>query len=428
MAKAMAAVLVIVFALAAAGCGSSGPADGAVEITLWTWQSTIDDFTRAYSKTHPGVRVKAVNVGSNEKEYMQLTNAIAAGKGVPDLVYMDYNAVQQYAVSSQLHSVDEHGFDSISDDFTLSSLANVSYQGKHYGLPISAGPMVMFYNSDLLTRAGVNQPPATWQAYAQAARKLADLDAGVHITSDSGDANFLTSMLWQAGSRPFKVDGTHLSIGFSDQGARRFTGMWQPLLDQRLVDTKIKMWDESWYKALDDGRIATVLTGAWLATSLKKNVKAGEGHWRIAPIPQYEAQPIANAENGGGALVLPAAADRRKVDAAYDFARWFAHEGGVQVNLNQDGIPPLATVLNGAEFRDKTDPYFGGQRTGQIISDAAAQISSGWTHLPYMVYGSQIAANSVGKAYLGKCTLNQALIQWGQDLSDYGRQQGFTVN
>lgn len=398
-----------------------------VTITLWTWQSTIKDFTSAFERSHPGIHVKVENVGTNDEEYLQLVNAITARSGIPDVVYIDNNAIQQFAVSRQLRNVDDLGFRSISKDFTPSSLDAVTLDSHHYGLPISAGPMVMFYNTRVFAKADIAAPPATWEEFEQDARKIAALHDGSSMICDTGDPGLFESLLWQAGTKPFSVKHKDISIRFDQPGAQKLIRMLQRLLDDRLIDTKTPTWSEDWYTALSKDSVGTILSGAWMSTTLKKNVKNGSGHWRVAPLPQYSAAGKAGAENGGGALVLPSGSDGAKVSAAYEFARWYAHEGGVRVNIKQNGIPPLKSIFSDKDYLAARDPYFGGQQTHRVFATAEAQVLPGWQYLPYMEYGNQIAKDSLGRAYQHEMSLQAAVKQWKRSLEAYGRQEGFTV-
>lgn len=418
-----------------AGCGVPGANSngagtgtaGTTEITLWTWQSTIGDFVSAFEKSHPTIKVKVTNAGANEDEYMQLTNALNAGNGIPDLVYLDFNAVHQFAISDQLRSMNDYGYADIRDDFTKAAQNNVSVNGQPYGLPISSGPMVMFYNQDVFAKVGVTQAPTTWDEYREAAEKVAALKGNAHITNDTGDGGFLASMLWQAGAKPFSVDGTTVGVDFGGKNVRKFTSMWQSMMDDKLIDTSTAMWTDDWWRKLDDGSIATVLTGAWLVSSMQKNLSTSAGSWRLAPMPQYTAGEHANGENGGGALAMPKGSDDSKTQAAYEFAEWFAHGDGVAVNLAQGGLPPLNSVLSDDDWLDEKDEFFGGQATHQVIANAAKNVTTDFEYLPYMAYANSIAVNSVGQAYHGKVTLQQGLDQWAEALREYGKQEGFTV-
>ena len=94
--------------------------------------------------------------------------------------------------------------------------------------------MALFYNKKVFDKHKI-AVPTTWDEYVEAARKLHKADPKVYIANDAGDAGFTTSMLWQAGSRPYKVDGTNVTINFDDAGAKKYTATWQKLIDEKLV-------------------------------------------------------------------------------------------------------------------------------------------------------------------------------------------------
>lgn len=288
-ARAVAAAVVAVSMIAGfSGCGAtsntggSTDANGVTEIALWTWQSTIQDFVKPFEKSHPNIKIKVSNVGANEDEYMQLTNALSAGRGIPDLVYLDFNAVHQFAISDQLRNVNDYGWDNIKGNFTAAAQRNVTVGGSPYGLPISSGPMVMFYNQDVFSKAGISSTPTTWDEYRAAAQKIADLPGNAHITNDTGDGGFIASMLWQAGATPFSVDGSTIGINMNGKNVKKFTTMWQQMLDDKLIDTSTTGWTDEWWRKLDDGSIATMLTGAWMVSSMERTCRRprARGAWR----------------------------------------------------------------------------------------------------------------------------------------------------
>ncbi|MFC5996448.1 ABC transporter substrate-binding protein [Pseudonocardia hispaniensis] len=51
------------------------------------------------------------------------------------------------------------------------------YQGKRYGLPFDGDTQVLFYNREILDRNGV-APPATWDQYAAAVKKITQAESG----------------------------------------------------------------------------------------------------------------------------------------------------------------------------------------------------------------------------------------------------------
>lgn len=62
------------------------------------------------------------------------------------------------------------------DDFFITALDALRWQGNVYGLPLELDPWVMFYNQDLFDAAGVPYPSGDWDwnDFLEAARTLAD--------------------------------------------------------------------------------------------------------------------------------------------------------------------------------------------------------------------------------------------------------------
>jgi multiple sugar transport system substrate-binding protein len=284
--------------------------------------------------------------------------------------------------------------------------------------------MAMFYNKTEFDKYGI-AVPTTWDEYIAAAKKLHAADPTKYITSDTGDPGQVTSMIWQAGGRPFTSDGTKVSINFDDEGTKKFTSTWQQLIDGKLL-SPINGWTDEWYKGLGDGTIATLITGAWMPGVLESSVANASGDWAVAPIPTYDGTPV-TAENGGGAQAVTKQSKNPALAAA--FLRWLnSDEQSIKVFLESGGFPSTTSDLQSSDFLATAPTYFGGQKINDVLSQASTQVASGWQYLPFEVYANSIFADTVGQAYSGSTTLQEGLDSWGQQLVDYGNSQGFTVN
>ncbi|MGA8117969.1 MAG: sugar ABC transporter substrate-binding protein [Actinocatenispora sp.] len=74
-------------------------------------------------------------------------------------------------------------------DWQPSSLRNAIYRGRHYGVPLHLTCSLLFYNKAMLADAGLRTPPATWDEFLTAARKLTHGNQyGVALNSDPGYA------------------------------------------------------------------------------------------------------------------------------------------------------------------------------------------------------------------------------------------------
>ncbi len=65
---------------------------------------------------------------------------------------------------------------------------DVIVDGKIYGLPLSLENMALFYNKDLLDKAGVAEPPKNWEEFQAAVKKLTKFDKKTGKILQSGAA------------------------------------------------------------------------------------------------------------------------------------------------------------------------------------------------------------------------------------------------
>lgn len=429
--------------LIAGGCGSShdgdsGKAKSATasdadlqhalntggSITVWAWEPTLKQVVADLQTKYPKVKVKLVNAGTGKDQYTALQNAIKAGSGVPDVAQVEYYALPQFALSKSVTDLSAYGADRLNGTFTPGPWKSVHSGSGIYGLPMDSGPMALFYNKEVFDKHKI-AVPTTWEEYIAAAKKLHREDPKAYITSDTGEAGFTTSMIWQAGGKPYTVSGTKVGVNFADSGSQRFATAWQQLVSNKLL-APVSSWSDGWYGGLGNGTIATLVIGAWMPANLETGVKAGAGKWRVAPMPQWSSGANATAENGGSSLAIPQASTNKTL--AYAFLKYADVDEGVQTRIDGGAFPATTAQLNSSAFHDKAYPYFGGQKINQILAQSAKAVVPGWSYLPFQVYANNIFNDTVGKAYVSTATLQDGLKSWQDACIKYGKKQGFTVN
>ncbi|WPW23038.1 ABC transporter substrate-binding protein [Streptomyces sp. HNS054] len=430
--------LVTSLALGATACGGSDDGAGTESVsaediqaaldkggtvTVWSWEPTLKTVAADFQKKHPKVKVNLVSERSGDKHYTALSNAISAGKGVPDVAQLEYFSIGQYSLTKGLTDLSGFGADELASQYTPGPWNAVTEGEKVYGLPMDSGPMALFYNKQVFDKYKI-AVPTTWDEYLDAARKLHKADPKAYIANDTGDAGFTTSLLWQAGSRPYKVDGTNVKIDFGDANAKKFTDVWQKLIDEKLL-APVTSWTDDWYKGLGDGTIATLSTGAWMPANFESGVPNASGQWRAAPLPAWTQGDKASAENGGSALTVPALAKNKEL--AYAFVEYANSGEGVASRVSEGAFPATQAELKSAEFLGKEFPYFGGQKANEIFADSAANVADDWSYLPFQAYANSIFNDTVGKAYISGTRLEEGLKAWQDASVKYGEEQGFTV-
>jgi multiple sugar transport system substrate-binding protein len=394
------------------------------DITVWAWEPTLKQVVADFQAKYPKVHVKLVNAGTGNDQYTALQNAVQAGKGVPDVAQIEYYALSQFALGKSVTDLSSYGAKDLSKTYSPGPWNSVNINGGVYGLPMDSGPMALFYNKKVFDKYKL-PVPTTWDQYLDDARKLHQADPKAYITSDTGDAGMTTSLIWQAGGKPYKVDGTKVSVDFAgDPGTAAYTKVWQQLVSEHLL-SPVPGWSDQWYKGLGDGTIATLATGAWMPANFSSGVKDASGDWRVAPLPQWQSGQNASAENGGSSLaVMQASSDKA---LAYAFLQYADQGAGVQARIKGGAFPATTADLDSQAFLDTPFPYFGGQQANKIFSQSAKNVLSGWSYLPYQVYANSVFNDTVGKAYVSSTPLTAGLKAWQDQSVSYGKQQGFSV-
>lgn len=154
----------------------------------------------------------------------ELVETLASGSG-PDLIMLPRELIYRHA--DKLYPIP---YETISQrDF----LNNFVQEGELYlvgsgilALPFRLDPMVMYFNRDILSNAGIPLPPKTWEEVLSIASKLITKDSSGNITQsmvsfgEYGNVNhakdILSLLIMQAGSQVTKLDK---GIFKSDLGA-----------------------------------------------------------------------------------------------------------------------------------------------------------------------------------------------------------------
>jgi len=431
---AVATALTAVIALA--GCSGSAdeaptagaiPTDEPITLTVWSWDGTVEAAVPGFEKKYPNITVDVVNAGSSTDEYTALDNAIQAGSGVPDIAMFEYFVLPFFAIPGKLTDLSAYGADELGKDYVEAAWGEVNIDGAPYALPSDYGPAAMFYNQKVLAEAGVEEPPATWDEFYEAAKKVRALGGDHYITNDSADIFLLLSLIWESGGRPFQVEGTDVKIDFTDEGTARAVEYWQRMLDEDLINTKITGWSDDWNRGLNDGTLATQLIGGWFTSTLPERAPDAAGDFRIAELPQWEEGERSGAENGGSAMAIPADAPNK--DAAYAFLEYFTHGEGLQARIDEGAFVPTLSFLEDEAFLASTNEFFGDQAYNEVLASASKNVGTGWQYPPFFSWARSSYEDLSAPLYnSGEGTLAELLETWRERMTEYGNEQGFAVS
>lgn len=399
-----------------------------VTITMWAWTSNENYSIEAFEKAYPNIHVEWSNVGSGSTEYTKVLTCTTAGKGLPDVIMCEYTYAPQFMEYGSFQPVNKWIPDSFYKAFfPAMSLKWTSMDGKIYGTPQDSGAMIMVYRKDIFDKYGLTVPK-TWDEFAQNAIKLHKANPNISFSTFPNNwVLWPIGIVWQAGGRLFDYADGKWYVDFTNPTAEKVLNYWQRLINEKAV--KVDMWwTADWYKELNDGKVATVICGAWFPEWLQLNSPKTKGLWRVAPMPQWDPSNPQNGAMGGSGFYV--SSQSKHPEAAAIFVLWLnSHEESL-ANLHEHSQLP---VLVSDVFTDKVAPkladvkyaFFGGQKIMPIVVEANRQVKTSFVALPVMDYVQSSMETELKKVTSGKETMADFLKNWQGSVVTFMRKQGF---
>ena len=213
--------------LQTAGAGLLAPAvaprpaaaQATINLSMWAWTLKMQLEVDLFEKAHPGIKVQWVNAGQGLAQFAKMRTALKAGTGMPDVVQVTYQMIPSFQIVDALVDLSPYGADKLKDTFVGFAWQQASVKGKVYGIPWDSGPVGLIYRQDIFDKYKLT-PPATWDEFGETAAKLSRDAPDVFLTNTMlNSATWIFGAMWQAGSRPFEVDGQNIRINVNNEAA-----------------------------------------------------------------------------------------------------------------------------------------------------------------------------------------------------------------
>jgi ABC-type glycerol-3-phosphate transport system substrate-binding protein len=282
---------------ALAACGSASKSDGGNSIdvvTRWTSGNTAapaQDKVFAAFTAQTGIKVNVTE--GLETIDDQVEAAVAAGKS-PDLVIVNlFDKTLGWLDAGVTVPVDQYLKDwGLADKMKPQALnewrVGGAPGGKLQGLPFSGFSWPLWYNTDLLKKAGVDQVPATTDELITAAQKLRAAGIGpVLVGGDDWTGQKLFYQIAESytdASTMQKVmqNGGYCSTPSVLNGIKLFT----QLRDAHVfVDNAAGLTADDMYASFYAGKAAIMSAGSWAYTDAAKANNGVEGHTTLGGFP-----------------------------------------------------------------------------------------------------------------------------------------------
>ena len=403
----------------------------APQVSVWGWYPNMANVVNNFNKAHTDVQICWNNVGQGADQYTKVQTAIAAKKGLADVVMLEADRIPSFSIQNALVDLTPYGAADVQGNFSEGAWRDVSQGGKVFAIPVDGGPMAMIYRTDVFKKYGVT-PPKTWDEYKASAEKVKA--AGGPLFGDVGSnvpASFIPLQI-QKGAVPFVYDPAKpqdLTIKLNDQASKDVFAFWADLTTRKLVGTQ-DQFTTDYISGVVNGKYATYTSAAWAPgylTGAGVGKGKSDGVWAVAPLPQWDpANPVA-VNWGGSAFAVTSQATNKKL-AAIVAKGIYADSASLEEGWKKQIIFPLnKQVLESEEFLNNKSEFFSGQTANKDIYVPAAQAYKGTTYPPIATYYYAQMQAMLVKINSGKVSPSDGADQLQADIVKYAKGQGFNV-
>ncbi|MGF0538908.1 extracellular solute-binding protein [Agrobacterium sp. ES01] len=266
-------------------------------------EADVRAMTDQFQKENPDVKV---NLEFVPYEGLHDKTVLAQGSGGGyDVVLFDVIWPAEYAANNVLLDVSDRITPEMNDGVLPGAWTTVDYDGKKYGMPWILDTKYLFYNKEILEKAGIATPPKTWAELSEQAKLIKDkglVDAPIVWSWAQAEAAICDyTTLVSAYGGDFLKDG---KPDFQTGGGLDALKYMVNSYNSGLTNTNSKEFlEEDVRRVFQNGEAAFALNWTYmygLANDPKESKVAGKVG--IVPAPGVEGKSTVSAVNGSMGL------------------------------------------------------------------------------------------------------------------------------
>jgi arabinosaccharide transport system substrate-binding protein len=350
-----------------------------VPLTFWTFVDAHADFfnrrAEAFNAAHPEVKIKLEPTVIDYNEmHDKLLIALQSGTGAPDLVDIEIAKFGTFLRGDiQLHDltplVERSG-----KDLLKTRLAPYQLNGKQYGVDYHLGAVLMYYNKELMDKAGVDiDSIKTWDDYRAAGKQVMEKTGAVMATVETTDKWSLSPLMQQNGGGVYDKDGNFILDSQANVEAL------QLLSDMFHKDKILSIapggfhHSPDYYAMMNAGdKVASVWMPQWYMLRFKDFMPDLKGKMVARPLPAFKEGGMISTMGGGTGTAITKQIDPAKLDVAMQFLEFakLAKEAQIQIWTDPHlGFDPYRLDVYDDPELKKPDPYFSNEPVMQTVKD-----------------------------------------------------------
>jgi multiple sugar transport system substrate-binding protein len=349
----------------------------------------------AFEKQYPDVDVQ-VEVVSWDNLQQKLTTDISGGDNA-DLSIIGTRWLLDFASQNTVTALDSYITPDFRSRFIDTFMSPSVIDGKTWGLPIAASARALYYNKAIFAKAGVAEPPKTWdEALADCAKIKAAFPTDAYCFGLQGkeietDIYFYYA-LWTYGGDLVTADK---KSGLGSDAALKAATLYKTMIDKGYAEPSPTAYNrEDVQNLFKQGKIGMMITAPWLIGQIK--AEAPKLDYGIAAIPQGTRAATYGVTDS---IVMFDNSKHKK--EAWDFLNFvFQTPWRVKFDTNEGFLPVNKEEAALPQFAD--DPQMKAF-TALLPSAKFAPLLTGWEEAAAAVI------RNLQQMYLGQATPEQAM-------------------
>ncbi|MGZ4616489.1 MAG: extracellular solute-binding protein [Actinomycetes bacterium] len=329
------------------GGGGATAAHGPIKIWLSNNEAELGwgkAMVAAWNTAHPKEKVTAQEIPAGKTSEEVIGAAITAGNAPCLVLNTAPAAVPQFQKQGGL--VPLESFKGAVDYVKARSGATLdqykSADGKHYQIPWKSNPVMIFYNKDILKKAGIDpaKPPlATYSQFLDTSRKVVKSGAAKAAIYPAPTSEFFQS--WfdfyplyaaESGGKQLVENG---KATFDDPAGKAVANFWKTMYDEKLAPNEKYNGD-----SFADKKAAMSIVGPWAVAVYK-----GKVNWGVAPVPTSTGKSADQISTFSDAKNIAIYASCKNQGTAWDVAKFATSKEQDGKLLEATGQMPLRTDL-----------------------------------------------------------------------------------
>ena len=395
--------------LAIAMCGLVA-AKEQVTLEAWVYWDGPDQALQAVlpdvQKLYPKVDIKLVTkVLPFDAGHENLRTSLVTGKGAPDIASIDISYVTTFApflAAGKLLDLSKR-MAPFKKDVALGRQACYTIKGKLMGVEESPCTVLLFYLDQYYKENGFDLSTVkTWQEFLELGRKLKKKTGMAMLQTGRDDINDYLTLLYQAGGGMFDEQGRCIIDNKAAVDALTlYVNMIKDGVCTVVTGASADFNSPDWYAPFKAKQLTACLGAEWFGLNLKDFVPEMKGQWRARPLPVFKTNGARTSIQGGTCKGITSFCKRP--DIAWDLIRMAQLTAkGAELWYKKTAVYPVYLPAYKSPLFQEKDPFFGGQKVGQLIGSIAAEVPS-----IYVKQGHSFRWGSLSDSY--KILLEEAI-------------------